>query len=252
MRLAIQCRACMKRRSPAWSSAAAARVPPTRSACCARWRACAAKRGADAHAQSVRRHLRHLGRCDQRGGAGLRCRRLRRGGRRSTQVWHDFHAEQVYRADSLGVIRSGRAVADDAVDRLGHRALAPRPAAFAARQRAAGGAAAAHGAAAAAAADAARTPPARPGGHRVQLHLGEHVTFYDAASPIEPWTRSQRIAVPGAHQRTRTCWRRRRSRSSFRPSAIDVDGEPNGSATARCARPRRSRRRCTSARSGCW
>jgi NTE family protein len=25
---------------------------------------------------------------------------------------------------------------------------------------------------------------------------GEHVTFYDAAMPIEPWTRSQRVAVP--------------------------------------------------------
>ena len=39
---------------------------------------------------------------------------------------------------------------------------------------------------------------------------GLHVTFYDASMAIEPWTRSQRIAVQGASA-TLTCWRRRRS-----------------------------------------
>ena len=29
---------------------------------------------------------------------------------------------------------------------------------------------------------------------------GEHVTFYEAASAIEPWTRSQRLAVPARLQ----------------------------------------------------
>ncbi len=112
-----------------------------------------------------------------------------------TRVWRNFHAEQVYRADAFGVIRTGarwlslftlgwaltrwrrarpRSLLDNApllsllhdllpLDRLqrqmqaGHlRALAITGSSYS---------------------------------------TGEHVTFYDSLDEIAPWTRSQRIAV---------------------------------------------------------
>ena len=85
--------------------------------------------------QPVRRHHRHLGRRDQRRRAGLPRRPLRpRGGRRRE------HLAPLQRRPGLPRrrLRRGphrRALADDAVARLGHRALAPRAAALAARQQ---------------------------------------------------------------------------------------------------------------------
>ena len=53
-------------------------------------------------------------------------------------VWRHFSADQVYRADAFGVVRTGARWLTMLTHRLGHRALAPRAAALAARQRAAG------------------------------------------------------------------------------------------------------------------
>jgi NTE family protein len=111
------------------------------------------------------------------------------------KVWQNFSADQVYRADSLGVIRSGaqwltmlsvgwviarwrrarpRSLLDNAplADLL--QKMVPLD----------------------------RVPRMLAEGHLHALAVtassytsGEHVTFYDAAKPIEPWLRSQRLAV---------------------------------------------------------
>jgi NTE family protein len=112
------------------------------------------------------------------------------------QVWRGFDASQVYRADSLGVIRSGaqwltmlsvgwviarwrrarpRSLLDNAplADLL--QRLVP----------------------------VERLPQMLAQGHLHAVAVtassytrGEHYTFYDAARPIAPWLRSQRVAVP--------------------------------------------------------
>jgi NTE family protein len=112
------------------------------------------------------------------------------------QVWQDFRAEQVYRADSLGVIRSGarwltmlsigwliarwhrarpRSLLDNSpLDELLTRMLPLE-----------------------------RLPRMLRGRHIQALAVtasnytsGEHVTFYQAAAPVDAWSRSQRVAVP--------------------------------------------------------
>jgi NTE family protein len=111
------------------------------------------------------------------------------------KVWEDFHAEQVYRADSLGVIRSGaqwltmlslgwlitrwrrarpRSLLDNAP-------LAELLAQMVPLQR---------------------LPRMLSGRHIQALAVtasnyssGEHVTFYQSAAPVAPWVRSQRVAV---------------------------------------------------------
>jgi NTE family protein len=112
------------------------------------------------------------------------------------KVWANFNAEQVYRADSLGVIRSGaqwltmlsvgwliarwrRARPRSLLDNrpLGEllQRLVPLqrlPMMFEQRQL--------HAFAVTAS----------------SYTSGEHVTFYDSREPIEPWQRSQRLAVP--------------------------------------------------------
>jgi NTE family protein len=118
------------------------------------------------------------------------------------QVWQGFSADQVYRADSLGVIRSGaqwltmlsvgwviarwrrarpRSLLDNApladlLQRLVH---------------------------------VERIPQVLAQGHLHAVAVtassyssGEHFTFYDAAAPIAPWQRSQRMAVPTALNHT--------------------------------------------------
>lgn len=111
------------------------------------------------------------------------------------QVWRDFHAEQVYRADSIGVIRSGaqwltmlsvgwvlarwrRARPRSLLNNAPLGELLERTVRF------------------------ERLPELFEGGHLRALAIsassytgGEHVTFYDAAAPITPWTRTQRVAV---------------------------------------------------------
>jgi NTE family protein len=116
---------------------------------------------------------------------------------RVAQVWRDFHAEQVYRADSLGVIRSGaqwltmlsigwviarwrRARPRSLLDNQPLAELLQRMVPLA-RLRLMLRARHIHGLAVSAS----------------SYSSGLHVTFYDAVVPIEPWTRSQRIAVQG-------------------------------------------------------
>ena len=113
------------------------------------------------------------------------------------KVWENFSADQVYRADSLGVIRSGaqwltmlsvgwviarfrRARPRSLLDNKPLSELLQRMVAL------------------------QRLPAMLEQGH---LHAfavtassytsGEHYTFYDSAVPIEPWQRSQRIAIRG-------------------------------------------------------
>jgi len=112
------------------------------------------------------------------------------------EVWRNFHAEQVFRADSLGVIRSGaqwltmlsigwliarwrRARPRSLLDNSPLADLLTRMV------------------------PVERLPRMLRGRHLQALAVtasnyssGEHVTFYQAASPIEPWIRSQRVAVP--------------------------------------------------------
>ena len=112
------------------------------------------------------------------------------------KVWQNFSAEQVYRADSLGVIRSGaqwltmlsvgwviarwrRARPRSLLDNTPLAGLLQRlvpldrlPMMFEQRQL--------HALAVTAS----------------SYTSGEHYTFYDSAQPIEPWKRSQRVAAP--------------------------------------------------------
>ncbi len=111
------------------------------------------------------------------------------------EVWENFHAEQVYRSDSLGVIRTGarwltmmsigwviarwrRARPRSLLDNSPLEALLNRLV------------------------DVARLQAVMRAGHLHGLAVtassygsGLHVTFYDAIENIVPWTRSQRIAV---------------------------------------------------------
>jgi NTE family protein len=113
-------------------------------------------------------------------------------------VWQHFHAEQVYRADSLGVLRTGaswltmmsfgwllarvrrtkpRSLLDNSpLERLLHHMVRFD-----------------------------RLPDLMKAGHLQALAVtassyttGLHVTFYESLETLPPWTRSQRIAVPTA------------------------------------------------------
>jgi NTE family protein len=110
-------------------------------------------------------------------------------------VWENFHAEQVYRADSFGVVRSGarwltmmsigwaiarwrRARPRSLLDNTPLRQLLERMLAM----------------------DRIRLMMREGHLHALAVTAlsygsGLHVTFYDAAGDIVPWTRSQRIAV---------------------------------------------------------
>ena len=118
--------------------------------------------------------------------------------RAMVEVWRDFRTEQVYRSDSFGVIQSGakwltlfslgwavarwrRARPRSLLDNEPLRELLPHL--F----------------------DMERLPDLMAKGHIDAVAVtgssytsGEHVTYYDSAEPIEPWTRSQRLAVPTA------------------------------------------------------
>jgi len=115
--------------------------------------------------------------------------------RAMVEVWRDFRTEQVYRSDSFGVIRSGaqwltlfslgwalarwrRARPRSLLDNSPLREFLPHL--F----------------------HVERIPQLMADGHLDAVAVsgssyttGEHVTFYDSAKPIEPWSRSQRISV---------------------------------------------------------
>jgi NTE family protein len=111
-------------------------------------------------------------------------------------VWESFRAEQVYRADSLGVIRSGAQwLTMLSVGWLVARWRRARPKSLLDNSPLA---------------DLLRqaVPLDRLAGLLADGHLqalavtassytsGEHVTFYQAARPMQPWSRTQRRAVP--------------------------------------------------------
>jgi NTE family protein len=111
-------------------------------------------------------------------------------------VWRDFRAEQVYRADSIGVLRTGARWLSMLTlgwviarwRRLKPRSLldnAPLGELLARTLR------------------IERLPDVMRAGHLQALAVtassyssGHHVTFYDRARPVRPWARSQRLAVP--------------------------------------------------------
>lgn len=111
-------------------------------------------------------------------------------------TWRQFEAEQVYRADSFGVIRTGARwltmlTAGWALAkwrRQKPRSLLDNTPLAGLLERLI---------------DLARLRAVMEDGHLQALAVtassyssGEHVTFYDAVRPIVPWTRSQRVAVP--------------------------------------------------------
>ncbi|MEO8134668.1 MAG: patatin-like phospholipase family protein [Betaproteobacteria bacterium] len=114
------------------------------------------------------------------------------------RVWENFTAEQVYRADSIGVIRTGARwltmMSIGWVIARFHRArprslLDNAPLEVLLSQLV----------------DTERLQQVMRDGHLRAIAVtassygsGQHVTFYDAVSEIAPWTRSQRIAVRDA------------------------------------------------------
>jgi NTE family protein len=112
------------------------------------------------------------------------------------QVWHDIHAEKVYRADSLGVIRSGAQwLTMLSIGWLVARWRKARPRSLLDNAPLAE--------LLAQSVPLQRLPRMLAGRHLQALALtasnyssGEHVTFYQSAAPVTPWVRSQRIAAP--------------------------------------------------------
>jgi len=114
---------------------------------------------------------------------------------RLATVWRQFHAEQVYRADSLGVIRTGAAwLTMMSIGWVINRFRKARPRSLLDNQPLAS-----------LLTDAVplqRLPQLLRQRHLHALAItasgygsGEHVTFYQSASAIPPWTRTQRVAV---------------------------------------------------------
>lgn len=117
---------------------------------------------------------------------------------RITEVWEHFHAEDVYRADMLGVARNGAqwltmlsiGWALARWRRFRPRSLLDNSPLAGLLQRVV---------------PMNRLPAmlARRHVHALAVtassySTGEHVTFYNSSQPIEPWVRSQRLAVPTA------------------------------------------------------
>jgi NTE family protein len=113
-----------------------------------------------------------------------------------SRVWQDFRAEQVYRSDSLGVIRSGAQwLTMLSLGWAMARWRRARPKSLLDNKPLAG--------------LLRRMVPLdrmRMMFEQRQLHAlavtassyttGEHVTFYDSDTPIAPWERSKRVAIP--------------------------------------------------------
>ena len=110
-------------------------------------------------------------------------------------VWRNFHAEQVYRSDSIGVIRTGaRWLTMMSLGWVIARWRRARPRSLLDNTPL--------GALLGQLVDTSRMKQVMRDGHLQALAVtassygsGLHVTFYDAVQPIVPWTRSQRLAV---------------------------------------------------------
>lgn len=113
-----------------------------------------------------------------------------------TEVWRHFRAEQVYRADSLGVIRSGAQwLTMLSVGWVLARWRRARPRSLLDNSPLAD--------LLAEAVPLERLDALLRSRHLEALAItassytgGEHVTFYQAVAEMQPWTRSQRVAVP--------------------------------------------------------
>ncbi len=118
------------------------------------------------------------------------------------RVWENFSAEQVYRADALGVIRSGaRWLTLFSVGWVIARWRKARPRSLLDNEPLAG--------LLQRLVPLERLPMVMAGGHLHALAVtassyttGEHCTFYTSAQPIDPWVRSQRVALPSPVTRT--------------------------------------------------
>jgi NTE family protein len=124
-----------------------------------------------------------------------RCGDFDAGVRALVEVWENFHAEQVYRSDSLGVIRTGaRWLTMLSIGWLIARWRKARPKSLLDNSPAAN--------LLRRMVSPERLRAAMQEGHLRAIAVtassygsGLHVTFYDALHEIVPWTRSQRIAV---------------------------------------------------------
>jgi NTE family protein len=113
-------------------------------------------------------------------------------------VWENFHADQVYRADSLGVIRTGaRWLTMMSIGWLIARWHRTRPRSLLDNTPLAS--------LLGELVDTGRLRRQMADGHLRALAVtassygsGQHVTFYDTLADVQPWLRSQRIAVPDA------------------------------------------------------
>jgi len=112
-----------------------------------------------------------------------------------SRVWQGFSAEQVYRADSLGVIRTGASwLTMMSVGWVIARWRRARPRSLLDNSPLAE--------LLASLVPLGRLPEVFAGGHLHSLAVtassyssGEHFTFFDSAAPLVPWQRSQRVAV---------------------------------------------------------
>ncbi len=117
--------------------------------------------------------------------------------RRLVHVWRHFHADQVYRADSIGVIRAGAGwLTMMSIGWVIARWKRARPRSLLDNQPL--------GTLLERFIDTGQLPRRMAEGHLQALAVtassygsGLHVTFYDAVKDIVPWTRSQRLAVRG-------------------------------------------------------
>ena len=113
-------------------------------------------------------------------------------------IWRHFHAEQVYRSDSIGVMRTGaRWLSMMSLGWIIARWQRARPRSLLGNSPL--------NALLGKLIDTARLRQVMRDGHVQALAVtassygsGMHVTFYDAVKDIVPWTRSQRIAVRSA------------------------------------------------------
>ena len=113
------------------------------------------------------------------------------------EVWSNFSADQVYRAESLGVIRTGASwLTMMSIARAVARFRRAQPRSLLDNTPLAG--------LLGRLVDTERLPRLMRAGHLRALAVtassygsGHHLTFYDAVHHIEPWLRSQRVAVRG-------------------------------------------------------
>ncbi|OYT84798.1 MAG: Patatin [Burkholderiales bacterium PBB6] len=115
---------------------------------------------------------------------------------RLAAVWRGFHADQVYRTDSIGVIRTGaRWLTMMSIGWVIARWRRQKPRSLLDNTPLEG--------LLEQMIPLDRIPAMLEGGHLKALAIsassyssGEHVTFYQSAQEVEPWVRSQRRAVP--------------------------------------------------------